>query len=69
MVWKGKQEQDIVSELFIPKNTAVKLDTVQIDEANIHCGICGKPLRTKVFLSCLCGGTEFKENALAVGKL
>ena len=32
MVWKGKQEQDIVSELFIPKNTAVKLDTVQIDE-------------------------------------
>ena len=44
MVWKGKQEQDIVSELFIPKNTAVKLDTVQIDEANIHCGICGKNL-------------------------
>ena len=32
MVWKGKQEQDIVSELFIPKNTAVKLDTVLIDE-------------------------------------
>ena len=26
------QEQDIVSKLFIPKNTAVKLDTVQIDE-------------------------------------
>ena len=32
MVWKGMQEQDIVSKLFIPKNTAVKLDTVQIDE-------------------------------------
>ena len=32
MVWKGKQVQVIVSEFFIHKKTAVKLDTVQIDE-------------------------------------
>jgi hypothetical protein len=61
-VWEGMQEQDIVSEIFIPKDKVVNLLVYRWIMPIILSVV------TSVILSCRRRGTEFDAIALAVEK-